>query len=462
MPETSPETVSKKARDTFNKGFVALERGQLDYAIDLLFSCVQMEPSFVQARKFLRAAEIQRFKQAKTGFFSKAGATMKALPKLGSAMALLQAGKADQAMAAAEELLKDDPLNLRYIMLLARSSDAAGLPDVGIQTLEIAREHFSDDADLVMLLGSLYRKVGRTKDAKNAFEKLVELRPNNMEALRALKDAMAVDSMSSDRWSDTAAKGGDFRGMMKDTKEAVLLEQESKAVKSERDSDALIAEMKGKIEKEPANINYRRALARLYAQKQMFDEGIDTLREAIAISPGDPELEQAVVALQSQKFERDIAQLEAAGDEAGAEAKRVEQAEFEFRSTDERVKRYPNDLKLRFEWGVMLLGRGMINEAIQQFQLSQKNLKYRPESLLNLGLCFRQKRQFDMAIDQLQMARKEIPVMTDTRKAVCYELGDLLESLDRKKEAAECYKEIYQVEIGYKDIAARVERIYQN
>jgi len=52
-------------------------------------------------------------------------------------------------------------------------------------------------------------------------------------------------------------------------------------------------------------------------------------------------------------------------------------------------------------------------------------------------------------------------VMTETKKRVCYELGDVLERMGRAPEAAECYKQVYQVDIGYKDIAERVERVYR-
>ena len=44
MAELTLEEAPQKLKDLFNKGFGALERGNLDYAIDLLFSCVQEEP----------------------------------------------------------------------------------------------------------------------------------------------------------------------------------------------------------------------------------------------------------------------------------------------------------------------------------------------------------------------------------------------------------------------------------
>jgi len=48
----------------------------------------------------------------------------------------------------------------------------------------------------------------------------------------------------------------------------------------------------------------------------------------------------------------------------------------------------------------------------------------------------------------------------NTKKDICYELGLIAEELGDAAKAAGYYKQIYQVDIGYKDVAERVERIY--
>ena len=63
MAEVSIESVSKQAKDLFNRGLQALERANYDYAIDMLSSCLELEPGVLQARKYLRVAEIQKRKE---------------------------------------------------------------------------------------------------------------------------------------------------------------------------------------------------------------------------------------------------------------------------------------------------------------------------------------------------------------------------------------------------------------
>jgi DNA-binding SARP family transcriptional activator len=67
-----------------------------------------------------------------------------------------------------------------------------------------------------------------------------------------------------------------------------------------------------------------------------------------------------------------------------------------------------------------------------------------------------------MALDQLETASKELPVMDGTKKDICYELGQLAEAMGDRAKAADYYKQIYQVDIGYKDIAQKIEQVYQD
>ena len=60
--DITQEPTSPKTRDLVNKGFAALERGSLDYAIDMLTTALRAEPGCLRTRKYLRAAEIKKFR----------------------------------------------------------------------------------------------------------------------------------------------------------------------------------------------------------------------------------------------------------------------------------------------------------------------------------------------------------------------------------------------------------------
>ena len=461
MADMAIEGVPKRAQDLFNKGFAALERGNLDYAIDMLFASMKAAPDFVQARKFLRAAEVRRAREKKSNPLSGALAKVSAVPGQLNATRLMRRGKHEQALMAVERRMLKDPLSRANIMLLGKVACAAGMFETAAETLEMGREQYPDDIGVLNALGSLYLKVGRTRSARECFEKLSELRPRDPAALKSLKDAMALDSMSTDGWNAAAEKGGSFREMIRDEREAVLLEKQSKAVKSEHDTEALIEETKAKIEAEPGNMNYYRALARLYAQNKQFDESVATLEQAIALSQGDPELDRALSSVRTQRYDDRIAECRAAGEEDGATALEGERNQFVFDDLQARVKRYPNDLRLRYELGAILFANDYITEAIQQFQLAQRSPKDRLQALYHLGLCFKAKKQYDMAVEQLGKASSEVSTMNDMKKAILYELGSIAELTGDTEAAVRCFKQIYQTDIGYRDVAQKVEQAYR-
>lgn len=460
MAEVPIEKAPQKAKDLFNRGFTAFERGNLPYAIDMLMACLEVEPGLLKARKFLRGAEIQQRKQKSSSAISDAILTAKTMPGFLAATALVKANKNDQAVLATEKLLKVNPLDPRFVLLFAQAAANAGLPEAAIQTLEIARDHHPTHIKIINWLGALYQKTGRTKSARECFETLCEICPNDPDALKTLKDAMAIDSMSTDGWQEASESGGTYRDIMKDEDEAHLLEQESKAVQSESDTDELIANTLKKFEAEPENINYCRQLSKLYSQKREFGAALEWIKKGIAISPGDPELEKTLTTVRIETFDFEAEQLAAEGKTEESEAKRLERDQFVADDLQERVAKYPNDSALRYEWGSLLFRYEHINDAIQQFQLSQRNPKHRAQSLYKLAMCFKHKKQYDLAIEQLEKAGTELNTMNESKKDICYELGLIAEMLGDPEKAAGYYKQIYQVDIGYKDIAQKVEQVY--
>ncbi|MFO7536373.1 MAG: tetratricopeptide repeat protein [Kiritimatiellia bacterium] len=456
--DITPEPVSAKTRDLVNKGFAALERGNLDYAIDMLTTALSQEPGCIRTRKYLRAAQIKKFHSAPSNHHVN---LISLLPQVVSLFFMLQSKKGEEALAAAEKLMRKDPLNMTFIKMFVQAAEQAGCPEIAVLTLSQVREFYPQDFVFLTCLGEMYLKTNQPRQAREIFEKIAEARPNDMNILKDLKDAMALDSMSKDGWNSAGPDKDGFRRMLRDESKAVILEQTDKVVKSEGDVAALITDTLQKVAKEPANINYRRHLANLYLSTLEFDKAINALEEAQNTGTGrDPQIDAAIASSKIAKLEHEAGLLETAGDKAGAAAKLKEMDDFKFDNLRERVTRYPNDLALRFELGVSLFNRRDLNEAIQQFQLAQKSAAERVRALHYIGQCFTIKKQYDMAVDQLSRAASEIQGMSDLRKDIIYDLALVYELLGDKARAIEQFKIIYQVDFGYKDVAKRIEQGY--
>lgn len=460
MAGEKTEQSAQQAQNFYNKGVVAFERGNLDIGIDLLMQCVTLAPGFSRARKFLRAAQIAKFKKEKKGGLAakmqEINATMMRMKVAG----LLKAGKAEAALLEAEKVLALNPLHSQNVEMAVEAAEAAGHPDAALFTVEAAYENNPDDMLLLRRVADYYMRVGDYEKARDAYQKLNAFVPNDQTIFKQLKDAEARVTMASG-WEDAAGQKDGYRKLIADKDQAKKLDIQAKAVVAGSDAEALIDEAKARLEKEPNNLNFYRALARLYTQNKRYDEAVATLEAARQVNASDPELDRALTATKIQAFEAKIEALKAAGDAEGAANMETEMNQFVFDDLVSRVQRYPNDLKLRFELGLQYFKYDYFDDAIGQLQLAQRSPKERVESLYYLAMCFAKKGQRDMAVMQLETANEQLPIMDDLKKKILFNLGDLAEQSGDIEKAFGYYKDVYGADIGFEDIGARMERIYK-
>ena len=458
MEEITLDQIPRKTRDLYEKAMSALERGNAGYALDMLKQVIDVEPRFSLGRKNLRIAQVKALLATKPSAMTHQMASLKGTFTLMGAQGKLKKDP-KAALEGAEKLLALDPLNLPFLKFFAQAAEAAEMPELAVQTLEIARPYYAKDVGFLRLLARLYIATNQPGGAKDCYAAVAELLPNDQVAIKNLKDAAALDTMKAGGWNDMKS---DFRSKLKDKKEAILLEQQAKSVKGESDIDTLIASRLMEIQREPQNMNFRRALADLYVRAERFDDALKALAEATkAAGRSDPQIERTTSLIKVRKLDAVIAAAKAAGDEAAAAAKEQEKAAFLYEDAVDMVKRYPNDLQFRYELGYQFYLRKQHNEAIVEFQLAQRNPQRRTRALYYLARCFQEKGQPDIAFEQLQKAASELTLMDETKKDVVYEMGVLAEQMGRKDEAIAFFKEIYSVDIKFRDIAQRIESSYK-
>ena len=68
----------------------------------------------------------------------------------------------------------------------------------------------------------------------------------------------------------------------------------------------------------------------------------------------------------------------------------------------------------------------------------------------------------DSAVRTLQNAIKEKPVFDEEKKDLIYNLGCVLEKMGKKSEAVEQFLQIYETDINYRDVAAKIDAHYSS
>ena len=139
---------------------------------------------------------------------------------------------------------------------------------------------------------------------------------------------------------------------------------------------------------------------------------------------------------------------------------RAEKTVFQLEETKKRAERYPTDLQIRFDLGQLYLAAGKHNEAMAEFQKAQANPQRRLQAMFYFGQCLAAKGMNDMAARKMQEALKEKPGFDEEKKEMIYLLGVILDKMGKKAEAIEHFKQIYEMDIGYKDVAKRVDDFY--
>ncbi len=484
MPISTDKDLPENARQLWLKALSAVELRNYGYAISLIQAVLKDNPGFLDGRKRLRKVELAAT-AGKKSFLSglstaslKGGGVLKKDPKA--------------AMELAEKTLESDPRNAQANHLLKDAAKAAGYPEIAAFALETLVDANPTDTKLMHELGEFYMSMGDSDKAVDLYSKIAAANPADMIAVKRSKDAAATATMKKGGWE----KEGSFKDKLANKEEAAALEQKSRIVRSAEALDELLAELHPKWEADQTHVDNCKRMAKLWEERYEVEPNEDALTNAIwfyehtnsVLNGSDPGVQRKLSDLKMKQTEGQIkaqedyaASVEAwlAGDGAGltedekaphlqemADAKneaarlRKDRDELLIGEARRRIERNPTDLQLRFELGELLVQAGQYSEAVESLQRARQNPNARIKAMKYLGQCYKEKGMFDLAAKQLKEAAGEILAMDLTKKEILYELGLVNERMGKKEDALACFKEIYEVDYSYRDVAQRVESSY--
>jgi tetratricopeptide (TPR) repeat protein len=461
MPEKSQNEVPRDLRELYQKGNTALVRQNFEYAVAIFTQVLQREPGFFECRQALRAAQFKKAGGGGGGFFKKMLGGASSQPLVAKAQMNLRKNPLE-AIQIAEEVLAKDPDNTGAHKVIAEAALEADLPKTACLSLEIALKNNPRDYDLSMQYGEALARAGQVPKAEQVYAELLKYYPHKGEVATALKNVSAKRTMSEGGYDSLADGTGSYRDILKDKDEAVQLEQEQRAVKSEDVAERLIREYEQRLVSEPNNLKLLRNIAELLTQKKDFDRALEYYERIRSVESGDPSLERAIAETQVRRFDHLMGHLDQAAPDYAEQLARLqkEKDEFELSECQKRVEKYPTDLQIRFDLGQLYLKNKRYTEAIQEFQKAQANPARRVQAMGALAQCFTARGMNDLAARKIQEALKEKPSFDDEKKELIYQLGCVLEKMGKKEEAIEQFKQIYEADIGYKDVAAKVDAYY--
>jgi tetratricopeptide (TPR) repeat protein len=461
MPEVPVASLDPRHQKLIENARVALDRGNFDYVLEVTSQVLKTQPGCLPVRKLQRVAQLRQHRGKGGGFMGKLS--------WGTSPFSFGGGKKDPAkqLETAEGMLAKDPNNVSALRMLAEAAGGLGLPETVAFALDAVREIEPGNKANLLALGEAWLAAGKPTDALKIADEILKDKPTDADAQNLMRKASVAQTVTKHNWDQQQTT---YREKMRDEAQAVSLEQASKIVTGDAMTQRLLDEALARVAKEPNNLNHYRSVSQAYRQMGNLDEALAWVRKARQQPVGktDPALEKQESELATAVVEHHMKEAEAAvtanPTDATAQAKfaaaKKEFGEFKLSESRRYVERYPNDYPARYNLGELLLELGQTDAAIAQFQQAQKGPQVRIASLVGLGRCFKEKKLFDLAVAQLNTAKNDLSTMDDTKKEVIYELGTCYELMGKPDLAIEEFKVIYSEDIGFRDVAAKINAFY--
>lgn len=236
------------------------------------------------------------------------------------------------------------------------------------------------------------------------------------------------------------------------------------------EADSIVEQARKILEKEPRLIKAREIIAKYYLSKKQFRKAISEAEAIIALVPNHVGsyvvLGRAQLALGEVDFAFSTMKMAISLDPYQKETHyyyqqlmnmRLEQKIEEF---SKALLKDPWKYSLHYDLGNVYFHKGLLKEAIGEFQLAVRDVAKAGDVHKMLGICFKEEGRYDLAIEQFQKALSLIE-KNDVRNRlkILFYIGLAYEAEGRHQEALQVYEEIMTQDMNYENIQIRMEKL---
>lgn len=461
-PATTVNENPEKARECFRKAQGLVSAKNYEYAIEWFINGLEFWPDAVdEGHKACRAAALFRG-GAKIG--------------LGDKMKYGTGGKdAKKAMLNSEMLLAKDPQNIGYMESMFKAAEKGGF----IQTAMWIGEIYADAAvrepkpnpARFQLLREVYERIAdQVKDADpvlaieamervlNALEKLQSIKPGDAAVRNDLKNMAGKKTILKGNYSNAES----FKGSVNESDEQKETYDKERMAQSAERMDELVALAQGRYDQNPTDQRLINDLVDLLCRRESEPEekrAISVLVKAYKDTE-DYKFKSRAYDIRIKQNRRAMRAARDAGQDAKYREAKKEALQFELSVFKDRMKHYPTDLRLRYEYGKRLFEAGHFDDAIPYLQEARADRKVRNQCSLSIGRCFYEKGYHSQAVDTFREAIAGYENRDDELgKELHYWLGRTHEAAKQTEDALKIYGQLIQWDYNYRkgDVRKRID-----
>jgi len=450
--------IRRRLQQNYDKGMQSAQAGNFDYAIDMLTPAVVGDPgNQIYIQSFLGTLH-RKYNN------NKKGVTLFAVRSTGGKASMLNASRKKDWRSLVKsglEVLKLNPWDTSTLIHVAKACHELGLIDAQLTYLKSAQD--ADPKSLTVnrecalaleTIGqydqaiSCWSRVasgakGGSADADEANRAIAKLQVD-----KTMQKGIKEDAGEEESGDETAARPN-VTSMPKPTKRTRA------------------QELEGQIAENPTDHMLYAELAEIYAKADKWAEAENLLGRGLEATGGDLRIREQLEEIQLRRGRMQLL----IADKRASEVKTPEATEqahkiradlnrLEIDVFRKRTERYPTNTHWKFELGLRLKKAGNYNEAIKLLQEARNDPKHKGIVLLELGECFQQIKQYNLAMQHYEKAIEEMPEKEhEQRKKALYRAGCLAQGLDKVEEAEKHFTQLAALDFSYKDVSARLDKI---
>lgn len=186
---------SANVNEYYNKGLLALEKKNYDYAIELFSQALMIKKDFPEARHYLHLAAQKKFTEYPPAVISIVFNKLKNAVFLLKAILLDTKRLTSAAMNEYEKILRSDPLNLYALSRLAQDLLKENDDASALKVLEEIKTHDPHNVNALKYMGQLYSQMDNYSEARLCYEAILKIHPHDPEAEKGLKNLDALGAI---------------------------------------------------------------------------------------------------------------------------------------------------------------------------------------------------------------------------------------------------------------------------
>lgn len=467
-PATDPNVISpvlrRRLQQCYEHGVKLMqqEKPDRDYTHSILVECVLHDPGNLQYVEAMLTNLQQKYRNNKRGALIKGFGRHRNIKKA--------AAKKDwtHVLQLGPALLRVNPWDVVVLRAMAEACAELGYQDVELRYLKNALDASPKSAAINRHCATSLGRIGQFDQAISCWTRVDEILRGDDEAQKMISELQIEKTRNRGRASHETPRHHAAKAPAPPAMEAAPVADKDPVRREVRLTPR--QQLEQEVMNRPTDAEAYFALVQLHLDEVRFGDAMHVLNKALTASGNNIRVQERIEDVEILRKKHQLASAEQQASRQKPEEQenqdspvaqlRAEVQRLEWEVFQRRSERYPQDREIKFQLGLRLKHMDKPREAIPCFEASMGLVPRRAQSLLEIGECWQRLKQYGKSLDFYRRAAEKSPAdQLDCKKLALYRAGVLAVALHNLEAAESFFRQLLDLEPGYKDAATRLDKI---